>query len=93
MSIRTETFSDDFKNRLKLSGSSGSIKTKTSGLDKIKKAQDVDDDSCAILSMFLPFQSSEEENRRFRCGLGPNGCLMGNWKLATPGINFLLLII
>lgn len=86
--MRTETLSDDFKNRLRLKAgsASSSMKTKTTGLDKIKKAQESNDD-CAILSMFLPFQSAEEDNRRFRCSLGPDKCLLGNWKLATPGNN------
>lgn len=78
MSISTETLSDGFKTRLKL-------KTKTTGLDKIKKAKD-DNDECAILSMFLPFASAEDENRRFRCALGPEECRLGNWKLAQAGM-------
>lgn len=80
MSISTEVLSDGFKTRLKL-------KTKTTGLDKIRKAKEENDD-CAILSMFLPFASAEDENRRFRCALGPDECLLGNWKLAQPGISF-----
>lgn len=83
MSIKTETLSNDFKNRININ-SQGLIRTKTTGLDNIRKAK-VENDDCAILSMFLPFQSAEEENRRFRCALGPDDCLLGNWKLATPG--------
>lgn len=79
MSISTEILSDGFKTRL-------SLKTKTTGIDKIRKAKQENDD-CAVLSMFLPFASAEEDNRRFRCALGIDYCRMGDWKLATPGRN------
>lgn len=78
--MAADILSSDFKTRLNL-------KTKTVGADKIRRAKENNED-IAILSMFLPFASAEEENRRFRCSLGDE-CFLGDYKKATPGNDFL----
>lgn len=58
--------------------------TKTVGGQRIKEAQDNNED-CAILTTFLPpgFEP-ETKNMFFECAL-KHKCFLGNSKLKTPG--------
>lgn len=60
------------------------LQSKTIGADRIKKAKDNNED-VAILSMFLPLASAQEENRRFRCALGLD-CRMGDSTKTVAGV-------
>ncbi|KAK9511357.1 hypothetical protein O3M35_000025 [Rhynocoris fuscipes] len=55
------------------------------GEDRIKKARERDED-IAILSTFLPASfASKLPSKPFICALGKQ-CMLGDSKLATPGI-------
>lgn len=59
------------------------LQSKTIGADRIKKAKDNNED-VAVLSMFLPLASAQEENRRFRCALGLD-CFLGDSTQTVAG--------
>ncbi|XP_055685979.1 four and a half LIM domains protein 2 isoform X11 [Lutzomyia longipalpis] len=74
--MAADYLASDFNSRLRLT-------SKTVGNDRIKKARD-NNEEIAVLSMFLPMQSRQEENNQFRCALG-YACKLGNAREATPG--------
>uniref|UniRef100_A0A1B0DDZ7 Uncharacterized protein n=1 Tax=Phlebotomus papatasi TaxID=29031 RepID=A0A1B0DDZ7_PHLPP len=74
--MAADYLSSDFNSRLRLT-------SKTVGGDRIRKAKENNED-IAVLSMFLPLQSRQEENNQFRCALG-YACKLGNAREATPG--------
>lgn len=59
------------------------LTTKTVGADRIRKARENNED-VAVLSMFLPNASAKEENRSFRCALGPY-CMLGDPTKTSAG--------
>lgn len=69
-----DVLSDKFKNKL-------SLKTKTVGEDRIRRAKERNED-VAILSMELP-----GENKPFNCCLGDE-CLMGKPKSLPLGMKY-----
>lgn len=77
--MAVDILAKDMKSRLHLT-------TKTVGGDRIRKAKDNNED-VAILSMFLPNASAQEENRRFRCALGDD-CRLGEPTKTVAGIPF-----
>lgn len=82
--MATNYLSSELSSRLNL-------RTKTVGADRIRKAKENNED-IAVLSMFLPGSAAIDENSRFRCALGIDYCRLGDWRLATPGINNILVI-
>ncbi|XP_058124586.1 four and a half LIM domains protein 2 isoform X4 [Anopheles ziemanni] len=71
-----DILSSDFDSRLRL-------KTKTVGGERIKRAEDNNED-IAILSMFLPGATAAKEQEKFRCHLGLD-CRVGDCRDTTPG--------
>ena len=59
------------------------LQSKTIGADRIKKAKDSGED-IAVLSMFLPNASAQEENRKFYCALG-DYCRSGDPRATKAG--------
>ena len=59
------------------------LQSKTIGADRIKKAKDSGED-IAVLSMFLPNASAQEENRKFYCSLG-DYCRLGDPRATKAG--------
>lgn len=59
------------------------LQTKTIGADRIRKAKENNED-IAVLSMFLPNASAQEENRKFYCALG-DFCRLGDPRATKAG--------
>jgi hypothetical protein len=76
--MSTDILASDLKSRL-------TLKTKTVGADKIRRAKDNNED-IAVLSLFLPpsMAAAEEENRRFICAL-LDDCRLGDCRKTIPG--------
>jgi hypothetical protein len=77
--MSTDILASDLKSRL-------TLKTKTVGADKIRRAKENNED-IAVLSLFLPpsMAAAEEENRRFICAL-LDDCRLGDCRKTVPGI-------